>query len=96
MLHWIVGLKLFEIGVAIEKLLMIGDSVVLDPIVGTNKAIGKAAHVSLPVADNEIEVLRSIAPGSRRFSCRDQRHLQYGKKQSEYDFIGIEHFELCL
>ena len=41
MLLWIVDLKLFEIGVAIEELLMIGDAIVLDPIVGPNKAIGK-------------------------------------------------------
>jgi hypothetical protein len=44
---------------------MVGDAVILDPIVGTNKAIGKPAHVSLPVADKEIEVARSIANGSR-------------------------------
>ena len=69
MLLWIVDLKLLEIGVAIEKLLMVGDAVILDPIVGANKAIRKPAHVSLPVADKEVEVVRSIARGSRRFTC---------------------------
>ena len=69
MLLWIVDLKLLEIGVAIEELLMIGDAIVLNPIVGPNKAIGKPAHVSLPVADKEVEVVRPIARGSRRFSC---------------------------
>ena len=68
MLLWIVDFKLLEIGVAIEELLMIGNAVILDPIVGTNKAIGKPAHVSLPVADKEVEVVRSIAQGSRRFT----------------------------
>ena len=69
MLLWIVDLKLLEIGVAIQKLLMVRDAVVLDPIVGANKAIRKPAHVSLPVADKEVEVVRSIARGSRRFTC---------------------------
>jgi len=58
MLLWIVDLKLLKIGVAIEELLMVGDAIVLDPIVGPNKAIGKPAHVSLPVADREAEVVR--------------------------------------
>jgi len=80
MLLWIIDLKLFKIGVAIEELLMVGDDILLDPIVG-HKAIGKPAHVSLPVADKEVEVVRPIARGSRRFSyCRDQRYLQDDKK----------------
>ena len=65
MLLWTIDLKLLKIGVAIEELLMIGDAVILDPIVGTNKAIRKPAHVSLPVADEEVEVVRSIVRGSR-------------------------------
>jgi len=69
MLLWTIDLKLLKIGVAIEELLMVGDAIVLDPIVGPNKAIGKPAHVSLPVADKEVEVVRSIAGGSRRFIC---------------------------
>ena len=69
MLLWIIDLKLLKIGVAIEELLMVGDAIVLDPIVGPNKAIGKPAHVSLPVADKEVEVVRPIARGSRRFTC---------------------------
>jgi hypothetical protein len=64
-----IDIELFEIGVAIEELLMIGDAVILDPIIGPNKAIGKPAHVSLPVADEEVEVVRSISRGSRRFTC---------------------------
>ena len=69
MLLWTIDLKLLKIGVAIEELLMVGDAIVLDPIVGPNKAIGKPVHVSLPVADKEVEVVRSIARGSRRFTC---------------------------
>ena len=51
MLLWTIDIELLEIGVAIEEFLVIGDAVILDPIVGPNKAIGKPAHVSLPVAD---------------------------------------------
>ena len=69
MLLWIIDLKLLKIGVAIEELLMVGDAIVLDPIVGPNKAIGKPAHVSFSVADKEVEVVRPIAGGSRRFTC---------------------------
>jgi hypothetical protein len=68
MLLWTIDIELLEIAVAIEEFFMIGDAVILDPIVGPNKAIGKPAHVSLPVADEEVEVVRSIARGSRRFT----------------------------
>ena len=69
MFLWIVDLKLFKIGVAIEELLMIGDAVILDPIVRPNEPVRKPAHVGLPVSDKEVEVMRSIARGSRRFTC---------------------------
>jgi hypothetical protein len=65
----IIDLKLLKVRVAIKKLLMIRDAVILDPGVGTNKTLRKPAHVSLPVADNEVEVVRSIVRGSRRFTC---------------------------
>ena len=38
---------------------MIRDAVILDPIVEANKAIRKSAHMSLPIADQQIEVMRS-------------------------------------
>ena len=63
MLLWIVDLKLLKIGVAIEELLMIGDAVIIDPIAGTNKAIGKPAHVSFPIANEKIEIVRSVPRG---------------------------------
>ncbi len=44
MLLWTIDIELLEIGVAIEEFLMIGDAVILDPIVGPNKAIGKPAR----------------------------------------------------
>jgi len=39
---------------------MIRDAAVLDPVVGTNKAIRKATHMSLPVTDKKIEIMRSV------------------------------------
>ncbi len=68
MLLWIVDFEFLKIGVAVEQLLMIRDAVVLDPIVGPNKAVGKPAHVSFPIADEEIKIVRSIACGRRRFT----------------------------
>jgi len=65
MLLWTIDIELLKIGVAIEELLMVGDAVILDPIVGPNKAIGKPTHLSLQDADEEVEVVRSIARGSR-------------------------------
>src|SRR6266513_2778904 len=77
MLLWIVDLKLFEIGVAIEELLMIGDAVVLDPIVGTDEAIRKPADVSFPVTDKKIEIMRPVAHGSGRFASYCRQHCQF-------------------
>jgi len=57
----IIDLKLLEVRIAIEKLFMIRDAVILDPRVGTNKTIRQTAHVSLPVTNKEVEVVRSIA-----------------------------------
>jgi hypothetical protein len=47
----IVDFEFLKVRVAVENLLMIRDAVILDPCIGTNKAIRKAAHVSLPVSD---------------------------------------------
>src|SRR5438045_9162449 len=48
----------------------------LDPSVGTNKTIRQTAHVSLPVTNKEVEVVRSIARGSRRFTSRRRQDAQ--------------------
>ena len=78
MFLWIVDLELLEIGVAIEKFLVIRNAVVLDPIVGANEAIRKPTHVSFPIADQKIKIVRSVTRGRRRFSCKrtGQRELQ--------------------
>ena len=92
MLFWIIDLKLLKIGIAIEELLMVGDAIVLDPIVGPNKAIGKPAHVSLPVADKEVEVVRPIARGSRRFTCYCAGYceLQDAQPVNQPQFHGLK------
>jgi hypothetical protein len=56
----IIDLKLLKVRIAIEKLLMIRDAVILDPSGGTNKTIRKPPHVSLPVSDEKIEIVRSV------------------------------------
>jgi hypothetical protein len=60
----VVDFKFLKVRVAVEEFFVIRDSVVLDPIVGTNEAIRKAAHMSLPIADQKIKIVRSIACGS--------------------------------
>ena len=64
MLLGIIDFELLEIRIGIEKLLMIRDAVVLDPIAGANQSVGKPAHVSLPIAYKEVEIVRPIARGS--------------------------------
>ena len=70
MLLGIVDFEFFKVRVAVQKLLVIRDAVVLDPIVGANKAIGKPAHMSFPVADEEIKIMRSVTRGRRRLTCQ--------------------------
>lgn len=67
-----VDFEFLEIGVAVEKLLMIREAVVLDPIVGTNEAVRKPTHVGFPIADEKIKIVRSVARGRRRrrFTCQ--------------------------
>jgi hypothetical protein len=72
----IIDLKLLKVRIAIEKLLMVRDAVILDPSVGTNKTLREPAHVSLPVPDKEVEVVRSIVRGSGRFTSRRRQQGQ--------------------
>ena len=68
----IIDLKLLKVRIAIEKLFMIRDAVILDPSVGTNKTIRQTAHVSLPVTNKEVEVVRSIARGEQAIQLPSQ------------------------
>src|SRR5579862_2091175 len=53
--------EFFEVRVAVEKLVMVGNAVVLNPDVRIVQAIGKPADMRLPVANEEVEVVRAIA-----------------------------------
>ena len=65
----IVDFEFFKVRVAVQKLLVIRDAVVLDPIIGANEAVRKPAHMSFPIADEKIKIVRSVALWRRRFSC---------------------------
>jgi len=67
----IVDFEFFEVRVAVQKLLVIRDAVVVDPIIGANEAIRQAAYMSFPIADEKIKIVRSITRRRRRrrFSC---------------------------
>jgi len=60
-----VDLKLLKVCVGTEKLLMIRDAVVLDPVVRTDKTIRETTDMSLPITDKKIEIVRSVMRGRR-------------------------------
>src|SRR5215470_865279 len=55
------NLKLLEICVAVEEFLVIGDSFVFHPDIRVVQAIRKAADVRLPVPDQKIKIVRTVA-----------------------------------
>ncbi len=59
--------KLFEVRIAIEELVVIGDAVVLIPDIGIVEAIRQAADVRFPVADEEVKVVGTVALGEKRW-----------------------------
>jgi len=61
-----------DVRVAVENLLVIRDSIVLDPDVGVVEAVGKAADVGFPVFDKKIKVSGPIMMGQ---ICRIRRGL---------------------
>jgi hypothetical protein len=58
--------ELLEVGVAVEEFVVVGDAVVDDPGVGVVEAIGEAADVDFPVANEEVEVMGAVALGELR------------------------------
>src|SRR5439155_5160524 len=78
-------LELFEVRVAVENLLVIGNSIVLDPNIGVVEAVGKAADVGFPVADEKIKVVGTV---SLREICRIRRGL--GKTWSDEYYADHE------
>src|SRR5215471_3963277 len=92
MLLGTVDFEFLKVRVAVEKLLVIRDAVVLNPIVGANKAVGKPAHVSLPSADEKIKIVRSVTRWSRRFTCHciRKRELQDAQPIDRAQFHGLK------
>jgi hypothetical protein len=63
----IVDLEFLKVCIAVENLLVIRDAVILNLTGRTDQTIGKPANMSLPVTDEEVEVVGSVA---QRGSCR--------------------------
>lgn len=55
--------ELLEVGVGVEEFVVVGYAVVLHPGGGVIEAVGEAADVDLPVADEEVEVVGAVALG---------------------------------
>ena len=64
----IVDLELLKVCIAVENLLVIRDAVILNPSGRTDQTIWKPANVSLPVTNEEVEVVGSVA---QRAACAD-------------------------
>jgi len=85
-------IELFEVCVAVEKLMMIRNAVVLDPDIGVVKPVRKAADVRFPVADEKVKVVRAIALRKQRGIIgslgvkRDAQHHAYNKQRTLVGF----------
>jgi len=53
-------IELFKVRIAVENFLMVRDAIVLDPGAGVVEAVGETADMSFPVANQEIEVVRTV------------------------------------
>jgi hypothetical protein len=71
--------------------MVIRDAIVLDPDVRVVQPVGKAAYVSLPVADEEVKVVRAIA-------LRQVRRILggLGKKREGEGSVRNQQGEDCL
>jgi hypothetical protein len=54
------GVEFFKIRIAVEQLLVVRNSVIFHPIIRAVETVAQHADVSLPVADQEVEVMRSV------------------------------------
>jgi hypothetical protein len=55
--------ELLEVRIAVEDFLVVRDAIVLDPDARIVEAVWETADVSLPIADEEVKVMRAIALG---------------------------------
>jgi len=65
----IVDFEFFKVRVGIQNFLVIRDAIILDPGGRTDQTIGKPANVSVPVTDEEVEIVGSFAHRSCRCRC---------------------------
>jgi hypothetical protein len=71
----IIDLELLKVRIAVEKLLVIRDAIIFNLSFGTHQTIGQPAHMGLPVADEKIEVVRTVASWRWRWlSHRGEQH----------------------
>ncbi len=70
----IIDLEFLKVRVGVQNFLVIRDAVILDPGGRTDQTIGKPANMSLPVTDEEVEIVDSVAQRSCR--CRFTRPLR--------------------
>src|SRR5579883_228272 len=54
-------LEFLEVRVAVQEFLVVGDSVVFHPDIGIVEAVWKPANMRLPVADQEVIVVRAVS-----------------------------------
>ena len=65
----IVDFEFFKVRVGIQNFLVIRDAIILDPGGRTDQTIGKPANVSVPITDEEVEIVDSVAQRSCRCRC---------------------------
>jgi hypothetical protein len=56
-----IDLELLEIGVTVEDFLVAGDAVIFDPLGRSAQPVGQPPDMSLPITDQKIEVMGSVA-----------------------------------
>lgn len=65
----IADVEFFEIGIAIEDLLVVRDAVVFNPGIRPYQTIRKPANVRFPVTDEEVEIVGSVPLRSGQHRC---------------------------
>src|SRR5215469_11892029 len=83
--------ELFEVRVAIEKLVMVRDAVVLDPDIRVVEPVREPANVSLPVSDQKIEIMRAVVlrqVGRISRSLRPEWSTEHGSESEPGQYHG--------
>jgi hypothetical protein len=86
-----VDLEFLEIGIALEKLLMVRNAIILVPFRRADQTVGQPADMSLPVSDQEVEIMCSVVLWSslrQHHARRQTEEYNCGEcdKSNEYVF----------